>query len=260
MLPTPAQYLLRFDDLCPTVSRTRWQRFSPIVDKLGIKPILAVIPDNKDRRLDRAQPNPEFWAEMRAMEAGGAAIAMHGYRHLCNSPGKSLTPLHMNTEFAGVSGQVQRQWIHAGLSILRDQGLNPRIFVAPRHGLDRNTLWALRKEGIGLISEGFARVPFRRGGVTWIPQQLWEPARKRSGLWTISVHSNTARGSQVEKLQVFLLQNADRFTSVDRVVKEFYAERLGITERLNEKLALWLAKMSRRRKRLESYAGKPDDD
>ena len=27
MIPAPAQYLLRFDDLCPTIRRNRWEQY-----------------------------------------------------------------------------------------------------------------------------------------------------------------------------------------------------------------------------------------
>ncbi len=159
-----------------------------------------MVPDNQDHDLQLSPPDPEFWDRMRALEAGGATIALHGFQHLCKSKGRSLVPLHRHSEFAGVDEETQRQWIHAGLEILRGHGLNPRIWVAPRHGFDASTLRALSQEGIKLLSDGFARVPFTRGGLTWIPQQLWEPVVKPAGLWTICVHSNTARGSQVRSI------------------------------------------------------------
>lgn len=56
MIPKPAQYLLRFDDLCPTVSRARWERFLPLIEEFGIRPILAVIPDNLDHSLELSPP------------------------------------------------------------------------------------------------------------------------------------------------------------------------------------------------------------
>jgi hypothetical protein len=243
----PAQYLLRFDDLCPTVLRRRWERFVPLIQEFGIRPILAVVPDNRDSELDRDSPDPEFWTRMRAMEAAGATIALHGYQHHCRSEGKSLVPLHRHTEFAGVAAVTQQQWIESGMQILRGQGLNPRIWVAPRHGFDRNTLEALRRVGITLLSDGFARVPFKRGGLIWIPQQLWGPVEKANGLWTICVHPNTAREMQVEQLLGFLRQHAEQFTSVDRVVAELKPERLDATERMYEALALLRARISRSR-------------
>jgi predicted deacetylase len=254
-IPRPAQYLLRFDDLCPTVSRPRWQRFPPLIAEFGIQPILAVVPENLDHELQRSRPDPEFWARMRAMEAAGATIALHGYRHLSTSEGLSLMPLHRQTEFAGVPEETQVQWIRAGLAILRGQGLNPKIFVAPRHGFDSGTLRALGAEGIAAISDGFARVPFTRGGLTWIPQQLWAPVEKSQGLWTICVHSNTARESLAVQLRAFLYRHAARFTSVDRVLAEFEPAELGPVERLYEAFALWRFQASRKRKRLPQKLG-----
>jgi predicted deacetylase len=230
MIPRPAQYLLRFDDLCPTMSSSRWLRFQSLIEEFGIRPILAVVPDNRDPELEIAEPDPAFWAQMRAMEDAGAAIGLHGYRHLCQSEGRSLLPLHRSTEFSGAPEETQRQWIHAGLEILRGRGLSPRIWVAPRHGFDRGTLSALRTEGIGLLSDGFARLPFTRAGLTWIPQQLWAPVEKSMGLWTICVHPHTASDLLVRQLHEFLSRHSTQFTSVDRVLAELPAAGLSLSE------------------------------
>lgn len=250
MVPKPAQYLLRFDDLCPTVSRRRWEPFLPLIQEFGIKPILAVVPDNKDQDLQRAEPNPEFWSQMRDLESAGATIALHGYRHLCRSKGKSLVPLHRHSEFAGLPADTQRQWILAGLHILRGHGLTPRVWVAPRHGFDRHTLRALRDEGIELVSDGLARVPFTRDGLTWLPQQLWEPVEKSKGLWTICVHPNAASEAKLEQLRAFLLQHGRQFTSVDQILTMLHPARLTAPERIYEFLSEWRIRASRVRKNM----------
>jgi predicted deacetylase len=252
MIPTPAQYLLRFDDLCPTVAQSQWQRFLPLIEAFAIQPILAIVPNNQDRELNLSPSAPEFWAQMRALQAAGATIGLHGYRHLCTSRGVSLLSLHRHSEFAGLPEEVQREWIREGLRNLRVEGLNPTVFIAPRHGFDRATLRALRNEGIQLLSDGFARVPFRRAGLTWIPQQLWEPVSKDKGLWTICVHSNSASASQVERLEAFLRAHAHQFTSVDRVLAELQPARLGLTERIYEACALWRVQARRARNRLKN--------
>src|SRR5271168_2745185 len=135
------------------MDRARWERFAGLVARFGITPILAVVPENGDPELVRNAPFAGFWDEMRAMEAAGAAIGLHGYRHLCETRGRGLIPLHERTEFAGVPRVVQREWIAAGLARLRSEGLHPTIWVAPRHGLDGATLGALRDEGIGVVSD-----------------------------------------------------------------------------------------------------------
>lgn len=237
MTPNPAQYLIRFDDLCPTMLSARCERFLSIVKRYEIKPILAVIPDNQDPGLKLQDPDPHFWDRMRSFEAAGATIAMHGYRHFCASHGKPLLRLHKETEFAGVEESQQRQWIRSGLGILRENGLSPHLFVAPRHGFDRCTLSALASEGLRTLSDGFAQRPFLRDDVLWIPQQLWEPVRKKRGLWTICIHANTATPALESKLEEFLGEHALRFTSFDRVIADNRSSRLRWNERVGEALA-----------------------
>jgi len=226
-----ARYLLRFDDLCPTHDRERWQQYASLVAEYGVRPILAIVPDNRDPALAVNPPDPGFWSAMRAMQDAGAAIGLHGYRHLCESRGRSLVPLHRETEFAGVGETTQREWIRSGLAILRSHRLNPTIWVAPRHGFDRATLRALRAEGLTTLSDGLARRAFLREGVVWIPQQLWAPVSKSAGLWTICIHANTATGADFERLRSFLSAHAAQFTSVERVLADFDLLPLTLSER-----------------------------
>jgi predicted deacetylase len=228
----------------------QWGRLLPLIEELGIRPILAIVPDNQDRELLQMPADPAFWTGMRSLEASGATIALHGFRHLCRNVGKSLVPLHERSEFAGVDEHTQRQWIRTGLTMLRARGLNPKIWVAPRHGFDRATLRALGAEGIKVLSDGLTRIPFRRGGLTWIPQQLWGPVDKRRGLWTICMHCNSARSTEVDALAAFLRRNARSFTSVERVLAEYEPCELGTAERVYEKLTLLRIQASRLKKRL----------
>jgi hypothetical protein len=239
MRSSTAQYLLRFDDLCPTMSGERFESFLAILNRYSLKPILAVVPDNQDPELKIDAPDPQFWDRMRELESAGATIAMHGYRHLCASRGKSILGLHSMTEFAGVDEQTQRQWIRAGLAILRGHHLNPRLFVAPRHGFDRATLRALVAEGLPFLSDGFATRPFTCQNVVWIPQQLWEPVNKSAGLWTICIHTNTASAALAQKLDGFLATNAERFSSFDDVIRGIQLSPLNGFERLGAALANW---------------------
>lgn len=250
MISSPARYLLRFDDLCPTVDHERWLSCCALIEEFRLQPILAVVPDNRDPALNLSQPDPDFWRKLRALESAGATIALHGYRHLCTSPGRSLLGLHPLSEFAGADAETQSAWINAGLGILRNHGLSPRMFVAPRHGFDANTLVALRSEGITVLSDGFARTLFLRGGVTWIPQQLWGPVSKPNGFWTICLHPNTTAIEDLEHLRDFLRAHSAQFTSVDRLLAEFPPSTLNLVERTYASLALWRVKASRVRKRL----------
>ena len=86
-----------------------------MIEEFRLQPILAVVPDNRDPELEFSPPDPEFLERMRMLEAAGATIGLHGYRHLCESRGRSLLGLARTSEFAGVAAETQRAWIHEGL-------------------------------------------------------------------------------------------------------------------------------------------------
>lgn len=250
MSVSTARYLLRLDDLCPTMERSQWERVKALVTEYRISPILAVVPGNKDSNLALAAHDPAFWAEMRALEEAGATIALHGYQHLCMSEGPALLQLKERSEFAGVDEGRQLQWIREGIRILQTHGLDPKIWVAPNHGFDRGTLRALRASGISVVSDGLTRFPFKRDGVLWIPQQLWRPIEKQSGIWTICIHCNTVRLSEIDELAQFFRRHIAQLTSVESVIREFGTRELGWVEALYARCAFWRLRLSRVRRRL----------
>jgi predicted deacetylase len=216
-----AKYLLRFDDLCPTMNHEKWARLEHLVDRHRIKPIIAVVPDNQDSELQVCPADANFWGRMRCLQARGWTIALHGNNHICSAHGRSLVPLHRDTEFAGLPEPQQRDKIQGGLRMLRSEGLNPTVWVAPRHGFDRATVRVLLSCGIRCISDGFAKYPHSRKGVLWIPQQMWSPEPRQSGVWTICVHPNTASAERVEILELFLHRYGAQFTSVPQIESAF---------------------------------------
>jgi predicted deacetylase len=256
LISQPAQYLLRFDDLCPTVSRERWQQCRALIEEFALQPTLAIVPDNQDPELQVSPPDPRFWGEMRVMQASGATIGLHGYRHLCASRGRSLVPWQDISEFAGVPSAIQRLWIHEGLRMLREQDLAAKVWVAPRHGFDANTLRVLRAEGIELVSDGLTPRAFLREGLVWLPQQLWAPVDKPCGLWTICVHPNTAGQAQIAELRAFLHRHAQQFTSVERVLAEGQPLEQSMVERIDEIVAFWRIRTARAKRRLQESVRK----
>ncbi|HVZ85037.1 MAG TPA: DUF2334 domain-containing protein [Terracidiphilus sp.] len=238
MNPRTARYLLRFDDLCPTMARAPWLGVEQILREFSIRPILAAVPENCDPDLEIDPSDPGFWDRMRAWEQSGASVALHGYRHHCIHRGRSLIPLHRLTEFAGVAAETQLAWLRAGKADLHREGLHPKIFVAPRHGFDVNTLWALRQVEIDIISDGMAQVPTRRGGIVWLPQQLWEPVEKPAGLWTICLHSNAMDAGGIARLRAFCERNQEQILSPEQALAEFPPRPLRLTEALKEKSVL----------------------
>jgi predicted deacetylase len=225
------------------MSHARWHRFLPLIRAFGIKPLLSVVPDNQSPELMLSNADPDFWTHMQQLQAAGATIAMQGFHNVRATRGKCLIGAERETEFAGIDEWQQREWIRTGLEILRGNGLKPRLFVAPHRGFDDATLRALCAEGLLFLSDGFGKVPYSRGGITWIPQQLSMPERRSSGLWTIGIHTNAAPNSTLGSLGEFLRRYAGQFTFFDRVLAEYVPAEFGRAERWRETAAVLRMRM-----------------
>ena len=66
-----ARFLLRFDDLCPTTPWDHWHALERVMIEEEVRPILSVIPDNRDRNLFESAPDPKFWERVRSWQARG---------------------------------------------------------------------------------------------------------------------------------------------------------------------------------------------
>ena len=75
------KFLLRFDDMCPTINWDVWQKLEDVMIEEDVRPILSVIPDNQDPILHECEPNERFWERVRAWQARGWTIGLHGYQH-----------------------------------------------------------------------------------------------------------------------------------------------------------------------------------
>jgi hypothetical protein len=215
-----ARYLLRLDDACPTMDGDKWRRIEALFYSLGIKPIVGIIPDNRDSDLHYAPPDRDFWMRARSWQDNGWTIALHGYQHLlrpCRA--KHFLPFHARSEFAGLSFDQQAEKIRQGWILLKSQGLNPTVWVAPAHSFDATTLEALARETpIRTISDGVAQDQYFEYGFNWIPQQLWSFVPKREGLWTVCLHPNTMSETDFRSLEDSLRSlHANAIASVEQL-------------------------------------------
>ncbi len=200
-------YLIRFDDICPTMNWATWAKLETILDSYKIKPLLAVVPDNQDPHLQIAPPREDFWDWLRMKQQEGWCIGMHGYQHLFVTQDSGLLGFHKKSEFAGLPFQQQKQKLQSALEIFLQNDIRPQVFVAPAHSFDIHTLKALMELGIDVISDGFFLFPQRQYGILWIPQQIWRWYRMPFGVWTICFHHNKMTSEQV----VQFAKNVDRF-------------------------------------------------
>jgi peptidoglycan/xylan/chitin deacetylase (PgdA/CDA1 family) len=226
------RYLLRFDDVCPTMNWKAWEGIERHLVLHGVKPILAVVPDNQDPGLKVDPAAPDFWERVRRWQGMGYAIALHGYQHVYVNQDPGLMRLTPHSEFAGLPYQAQVTKLHEGLRIFREQGVHADAWVAPSHSFDATTLEALVDVGLNVISDGLWPWPHAdQGRLFWVPQQLWQFEPKPAGLWTVCNHANSWTEQTVAAFGRELAHYAPLMTDLTTVVRDFAGRTLTLEDR-----------------------------
>jgi predicted deacetylase len=213
------QYIIRLDDACPSMDQKKWARMEEILDKYHIKPIVGVIPDNQDPKCVINQPDENFWDRVSGVwQAKGWAIALHGYQHKYVTDQGGLVPINQKSEFAGLSLAAQKEKIKKAWQVFQSHNIIPKIWVAPSHTFDINTLKALQQEtNIKIISDGIAFKEYYEYGFHWIPQQFWRFRKMPFGTYTICLHPNTMQDKDFESLERTLAMHQNRFINVQNL-------------------------------------------
>ena len=205
-------YLIRLDDASDHMNTENWERVERMLDENGVKPLVGVIPENRDPMLLQFAEDPGFWDKARRWQDKGWRIALHGYDHVCSSNCAGMNPVHNRSEFAGISLDAQRHKIREGLAILCGHGLEPDVFFAPSHTFDKNTLEALRLESeIRMISDTVANDTYCYKGFTFIPQQTGRVRSLPFKLTTICLHPNFTTDREFEEIEAFLKAHSSEF-------------------------------------------------
>jgi predicted deacetylase len=232
-----ATYLLRFDDLCPTMNWDAWARVERILIEKGIRPILAVIPDNQDESLKIGRPVERFWDRVRAWQARGWTIGIHGYQHRFVTKRRGLFGWNDRSEFAGLPIAEQEKKIERAIEIFRREDVRPEVWIAPNHSFDVTTVAVLRDNGVQVISDGLSLFPYDEGGMTWLPLQLWRFRPRPFGVWTVCCHHNHWKDEEISAFSLELSLYGDQIADVPTVVERYrnrkrsHLDRLFFTQR-----------------------------
>ncbi len=206
------QYILRIDDICPTMNWDRFVQLQKLLKKYEIPAILGVIPENQDPKLMKYPIHGSFWDEVRLLAQNGCIIAQHGFEHKYVTNNAGLLKINNKSEFAGLSYSVQKEKITQGKSILEDKLGQPVYWwMAPAHSFDRTTCRILKELGFIYITDGFALSPFEKYGLIWVPQQLWKPQSMIIGLWTICIHPDSVSDQYIDQLDIFIERHKHAF-------------------------------------------------
>lgn len=219
-----SKYIIRLDDACETMNLEKWEKVESILDSLNIKPIVAVIPLNKDSTLKISKKNDYFWELINTWKNKGWQIALHGFEHKYHRipRRRQFIPLYERSEFACLEEKLQTDKILKGIDILKNNGINPNIWVAPSHSFDQTTIDVLRKKtDIRIISDGISFFPFIKDGMTFLPQQLWKPFKFPFGIWTICLHPNNMNYLEINNLSKELNNSyyKNKFIDVNEINK-----------------------------------------
>src|SRR5438552_1817224 len=147
------QYLLRFDDICPTMNWATWPEIERALEERNLKPILAVVPDNRDPVLEVEPAVEDFWECVRSWQARGWTIALHGYQHRYVTCHPGIVTVKKKSEFAGVPAAEQAAKLRRGVEIFERQGIKSHVWIAPSNSFDAATVSLLPKFGITTICD-----------------------------------------------------------------------------------------------------------
>ena len=225
-MPMAATYLLRFDDLSPAMSWGVWDGVEAVLTEAGVSPLLAVVPDNQDPSLVRDDGDPRFWDRVRAWQARGWSIGLHGFQHRYVSADRGLVGRHARSEFAGLPAVEQARKLDAALAIFEKEGVHADAWVAPGHTFDRTTVALLLERGIDVVSDGFGVLPHRSAdGALWVPQQLWWFRRRPFGVWTVCLHHNAWTADGVDRFRDALGRYRAATVDLPRIVETYGTRR-----------------------------------
>ena len=120
-----ARYLLRFDDLCPTMNWGMWDRIEELLVKASIRPIVAVIPDNRDPKMDIGPADPP------SPTCSGRVLSTPRSRAEVMRPsGRAIsTAMHQCQDLQRIDGTGEIEMLGSGVAILWDPS-TPRPSVA----------------------------------------------------------------------------------------------------------------------------------
>ena len=208
---------IRMDDITPDMNWSKYDRICKILDTYQIKPLIGVVPYCEDETLQVEEAVADFGERIAARQAEGWTIALHGYNHLYTTRSKGIFPLNSFSEYAGVAYERQNAMIRDGIDRLRGWGLEPKIFMAPGHSFDKNTLRALIANGIDAVTDGFGDTPYVRAGVTFYPisAKRSDCISDKSGYTTYVLHTNTMSDEQIDAFERLIADNRQHFIDYD---------------------------------------------
>lgn len=206
-------YLIRLDDASEYMDMVKWTKIESLLDYYNIKPIVGIIPNNQDKGLiGDYKKDLKFWNRAKSWQSSEWTIALHGYNHVCSIINGGINPVNMRSEFAGINLEDQKKKISDGIKIFKKHELDARVFFAPAHTFDINTIEALKTESdIRIISDTIANDIYKMWEFYFIPQQSGHVRRLPFKVTTFCYHPNNMHMVDFKILEEFICKYRDKF-------------------------------------------------
>lgn len=212
---------IRMDDVTADMDYSKFNRVKKILDEAGIRPLIGVVPFCKDETLRIEDKHDDFPRMISELQKQGWVIALHGYNHLYTTRNQGIFPINNFSEFAGVEYGKQREMIRKGIARLHEWGVEPKLFMAPGHTFDKNTLKALKDNGITAVTDGFGEKPYIREGIKFYPisKRRKECTSEKYGFTTYVLHTNTMSDKEMDKFEKMIKEKRKQILSYDEFME-----------------------------------------
>ena len=214
--------LIRLDDIAENMNWELMEKAEILFDKYKIKPVLGVIPDNKDQELLSYPKKNDFWERVKKWNDKGWQIAMHGLTHVYDkdTKKKDLFRYGGRSEFYGHSLETQTSRIKNCLKKFQDKNIKIKCFFAQNHTYDKNTLLALKNSGIREIIDGYGVMPYEQNDIKFVPQLFYKLHMLPFGIQSTQIHLNYWKDDDFIKFENFLNKHSNKIITYEDAIKK----------------------------------------
>ena len=212
--------LIRLDDIAENMNWNLMEKSELLFEKYGIKPILGVIPNNKDNELLSYSKKNNFWEQVRNWRDKGWEIAMHGYTHVYDKICKNEDYFNYGggSEFCGHTLETQISRIKNGLQKFKNEKIKIRSFFAPNHTYDKNTFIALKNFRINEVIDGYGLMPYIENDIKFIPQLFYKVFALPFGIQTLQIHLNYWEQKDFDNFEKFIKKHSNKIITYDQAI------------------------------------------
>ena len=215
--------LIRIDDVCENMNWDLMSKLESLFDNHSIKPVLGVIPNNRDEDFLSFPRKDNFWDQVRKWQDKGWEIVQHGdthiYDRLCSKK-SDYFEYGGGSEFFGHPLDVQEKRIKNGLEKFKREKINIRSFFAPNQTYDENTFIALKNCGINEVIDGYGLMPYTEKNVKFIPQLFEKVVLLPFGIQSTKLHLHIWDENDYKKFENFIKINSKKIITYDQALNK----------------------------------------